>query len=152
MKVQWEFKYLTVLQNMGLNTSLLTSMQIQNKRTEAPCHSASRDGVMLPPCDVCEDGLSRARLSLICWFCCIVTESSKDTRDSCHGTSNRSPTAGASMQTASVISAVEMVGLILLLLLKETSQLVNRLARYLFICLFVASQSAGGGDQCNGGF
>ena len=31
---------------------------------------AYRDGVTLPPCDVCEDGLS-----LICWFCCAVTQS-----------------------------------------------------------------------------
>lgn len=96
--------YLTVLQNVGLNASLLTSLQIQNKRTEAPCHSASRDGVMLPSCDVCEDGLS-----LIRWFCCIVPESSKDTCDSCRGTSNRSLTTGASIQTTSVKSAVEMV-------------------------------------------
>lgn len=71
----------------------------------------------LPPCDVCEDGLSRARLSPIRRFCCIVTESSQDSCGSGGGVSNRSPPAAeAFIQTASATPAVDALGWILPLL------------------------------------
>lgn len=56
-------RYPTLAQKVGLNASPLTSLQRQKKNPAVAAH-ASRDGVTLPPCDVCEDGPSRARLSL----------------------------------------------------------------------------------------